>query len=377
MNTLIAGPFCRFHYEPINLNSSTQVKEYLLSKGWIPTEYNYKKDSRGYFEKDEDGNLIPTSPKLTEDSFDSVKGDVPKLVARRNILIHRQRMLKNTRKDGEEKGLLNAIREDGRVEARCIPQSTNTGRATHSIVVNIPSVHAVYGEEIRDCFIVVDGYNMIGVDAAALEARIFAHFMLKYKGGDKLADLVLHGDIHSENAAMWNCSRNDAKSPYYALMYGAQIPKFTATLGCSARDGAQYYNAFWEKYKALDLFKQDLVAAWESRGGKRGGFIKGIDGRKLFARSQHSLVNLMFQNAGSLVVKVALLYIYKWATQKQIDFKQLIFYHDEVEYEVAEKDVERFLPLTKLAFKKAGEFFKLNVEIVGEPKVGKSWLQVH
>ena len=377
MDNLVGGPFCRVGFEPINLNSSDQVKRYLLSQGWQPTEYNYRKDKSGYLVKDENGNPIPTSPKLTEDSFDSVKGDIPKLVARRNILIHRQRMLKNTRKDGEEKGLLNAVRDDGRVEARCIPQATNTGRATHSVVVNIPSIYAVYGAEIRDLFIVPDDCDMVGVDAAALEARIFAHFMLNYPGGDELANLVLHGDIHQENADMWGCSRNDAKSPYYALMYGAQIPKFSATLGVDMRTGARHFDAFWTKYRALDLFKQDLTKAWEARGGKSGGFIRGIDGRKLHARSQHSLVNLMFQNAGSVVVKVAALYINKWIERDRLDVKQLIFYHDELEYESKKYHTNQFLPLTRQAFKKAGEFFKLNVEIAGEPKVGRSWYDVH
>lgn len=377
MTNLVGGPFTRIGFEPINLNSSDQVKRYLLSQGWQPTEYNYRKDAKGYLVKDEDGNPIPTSPKLTEDSFDSVKGDIPKQVARRNILIHRQRMLKNTRRDGEEKGLLNAVRNDGRIEARCIPQSTNTGRATHSVVVNIPSIHAVYGAEIRDLFIVPEGYSMVGTDAAALEARIFAHFMLNYPGGDELANLVLHGDIHQENADMWGCSRNDAKSPYYALMYGAQIPKFSATLGVDLRTGSRHFDAFWTRYRALDLFKQDLTKAWEARGGKSGGYIRGIDGRKLHARSQHSLVNLMFQNAGSVVVKVAALYLDKWIIREELDAKQLIFYHDELEHEVLDAHVDRFLPLARQAFKKAGEFFKLNVEIVGEPKVGRSWYDVH
>jgi len=372
---MIGGPFCRVGWKPINLNSHDQVKNYLLTQGWVPSEYNYQKDAKGYFAKDENGELIPTSPKLTEDSFASVTGEVPKLVARRNVLIHRQRLLENVRTDGSLSGLLNNVRSDGRVEARCIPQGTNTGRATHSNIVNIPSIHAAYGAEIRDLFIVADGYTLVGVDAAALEARIFAHFMLNYPGGDVLADLVLHGDIHQENADMWNCSRNDAKSPYYALMYGAQVPKFTATLKCSARDGQKYYDAFWEKYKPLELFKQDLTKAWESRGGKKGGFIRGIDGRKLHARSQHSLVNLMFQNAGSVVVKVAGLFIDKWSSH--LDSHQLIFYHDEYEYEVLNEHVAEFLPITEKAFKKAGEWFKLNVEIVGTPKTGKSWLEVH
>ena len=45
MDKLVSGPFSRITWEPINLNSSDQVKDYFLKHGWIPIEYNYKKDS--------------------------------------------------------------------------------------------------------------------------------------------------------------------------------------------------------------------------------------------------------------------------------------------------------------------------------------------
>lgn len=208
---LIQGPFCRLSWEPINLNSPGQVKDYLLSQGWVPTEYNIKK---------ENGKTIQTSPKLTEDSFDSVQGDVPKLVARRAVLVHRQRMLKNTRKDGEESGWLNSLREDGRLEARAIPNATNTGRYRHANIVNVPNAHAVYGADFRSLFVAPPGYKLVGVDAAALEARCQAHYVYPYEGGPELADLLLNGDIHSVNQQLWNMvERNDAKSPYYALTH--------------------------------------------------------------------------------------------------------------------------------------------------------------
>lgn len=376
-DVLVGGPFCRIAYEKINLNSSQAVKEYLLSKGWIPTTYNYRKDKSGYLVKDEDGNPIPTSPKLTEDSFDSVKGDIPKLVARRNILIHRQRMLKNTRKDGEEKGLLNAVREDGRVEARLIPQSTNTARATHSIVVNIPSIEATYGAEIRELFTVPEDSFLLGIDAQALEARCISHYLLGYKGGDEIADLLLHGDIHQENANLWNCSRKHAKSPFYALLFGSQIPKFSSTLGVDIITGARYFNAFWDRYKPLELFKDDLIKAWEARGGKKGGFLRGLDGRKLFARSQHSLVNLMIQSTGSIYVKTALAFIDKRITQYNIPAKRVIWMHDEAQIECKKGYENELKELCEKSFLDAGKYWKLRVPMTGEAKIGRDWKETH
>lgn len=374
----ISGPFTRIAWESINLNSSDQIKKYLLEHGWIPTEYNFKKDSNGRDLYDEHGEKIKSSPKLTEDSFDSVKGDIPKLIARRNILMHRKRMLKNVRKtDGEETGWINAIREDNRISAGAFTIGTNTGRMRHYNVVNVPSVDAVYGYEIRDLFVVPEGYKLLGVDAAALEARMQAHYVYPYDGGPELADLLINGDIHQSNADLWGCTRKGAKSPYYCLMYGGQPPKFAATMGCSLQEARKHFDAFWDTYTPLTEFKESITGVWKKRGGRRGGYLKGIDGRKLFARSEHALVNLMFQSAGSITVKVATLFLDKWIKQRNLDAHQVIHMHDEFQFEVKEDQVEEVKELALRAFIKAGEFLKMNVPILGDAKIGNSWAETH
>ena len=376
---LVGGPFSRIEWEDINLNSSDQIKAYFFKHGWKPTEWNYKKDPKTKkMLRDDRGNPIQTSPKLTEDSFDSIEGDLPKLLARRNVLVHRRRMLKNVRKtDDEETGLINLVRMDGRIPAGGFPNGTNTGRVRHYNVVNIPGVGSIYGEELRDLFVAPDGYLMLGCDAAALEGRIQAHYIIPYKGGHELADLILNGDIHQANADLWGCTRKEAKSPYYALMYGAQAPKIAQTMGCTLKEAEERYNAFWGQYEPLAMFKDDITKAWESRGGKKGGFLRGLDGRKLFARSAHALVNLMFQSAGSISVKTALLFANKSVQYKGLDAKQIIFYHDEVEYEVREDHAEEVKEIVEQSFPQSSKFFNLNVPLVGEGKLGKSWFDVH
>jgi DNA polymerase I-like protein with 3'-5' exonuclease and polymerase domains len=376
---LIGGSFTRIEWLPINLNSSDQVKNYFFKHGWVPTEYNYKKDpNTKRFLRDDRGNPIPTSPKLTEDSFDSIEGDLPKLLARRNVLVHRKRMLKNIRKtDDEETGLINSVRSDGRIGAGGIPNATNTGRVAHRTVVNIPGVGSVYGAEFRDLFTSAPGYVLLGCDAAALEARIQAHYVMPYAGGKELADLLLNGDIHQVNADLWGCSRKEAKSPYYALMYGAQPAKLAQTMNCSLREATERFEAFWNAYSPLARFKENVTGAWDRRGGKKNGFLRGLDGRKLFARSEHALVNLMFQSAGSISVKTALLFANKGIQYKNLDAHQVIFYHDEVEYEVKEDDVEETKHIVEKSFPDASNYYKLNVPLVGEGKVGKTWYDVH
>jgi DNA polymerase I-like protein with 3'-5' exonuclease and polymerase domains len=344
--------------------------------GWKPDEWNTKK---------ENGKTVRTSPKLTESSFHTVKGEIPSLIARRAILVHRQRMLKNIRRDGEETGWLNQLRTDGRLEARAIPQGTPTGRFTHIGIVNVPNAHAVYGPEFRSLFIAPDGYSYVGCDAAQLEARIQAHYVFPYKGGQELADLLLNGDVHMENAKMWGLvdqhgekiGRNLAKSPLYCLMYGGQPPKLAETMGCSLRDGERHYKAFWAKYSPLDEFKQAITQVWEARGGKKGGFLKGLDGRKLFARSPHALVNLMFQSGGSIAVKKATVLTDQWCEEAGLDSVQVLHFHDEFERETLNAHVDSVKEFAVRAFNQAGKYFKLNVPLVGDVKSGKSWFDVH
>lgn len=107
----VGGPFTKVYWEPINLDSDSQVKEFLLGQGWKPTEWNYGPDGE------------KTSPKLTEDSFGTIAGNTGQLISKRMVITHRLSILN---------GLLRDVRPDGRIEARANTVGTNTFRMRHS-----------------------------------------------------------------------------------------------------------------------------------------------------------------------------------------------------------------------------------------------------
>jgi len=72
---LVGGPFTRVRFEEPNLDSDKQLKEQLFKLGWEPDEWNYKKNERGKIEYI-NGEPIPTSPKLTESSYDSLSAGI-------------------------------------------------------------------------------------------------------------------------------------------------------------------------------------------------------------------------------------------------------------------------------------------------------------
>jgi len=356
----VVGPFTRITYEECNLNSHSQIKDYLLTQGWMPTEFTDK-----------------GSPKLTEDSFDSVKGEIPEKVTRRNVLLHRTRMIENTTKDGSEKGLISLIRKDGRITAGGIPQGTPTGRYRHLGIVNIPRVGSVYGEELRALFIPRAGWLQMGIDAAALEARMEAHYCYDFPGGKEYASELLDGDLHTKNAKLFGCDRSTAKGIKYACSYGAQPKKISLTLKCSIGKARRLYNNFWRNSTALAALKENLTGIWELRGGKDGGFLKGLDGRKLYPRSEHSIVNMLFQSAGSIVVKTATVLVDKQVTERRLNAKQMLHFHDEFQYEVHKGSVDELKEISLNAFIEAGKLFEMNVPVTGEAKVGNNWAECH
>lgn len=390
----IGGPFTRIEWHTINLNSDEQVKDYLLSQGWRPTQWNYKKDPITKRDmRDDRGNKLKSSPKLTEDSYASVEGKIPELVTRRNTLVHRRRQVFNITRQGELKGWLNLLREDGRIEAQGTPQATNTGRYRHRVVVNVPKADpkVLYGEQMRALFIVPDDMVMVGCDASALEARMEAHECYDFEGGVEYAHELIDGDIHAKNAKVFGTDRNGAKSPKYALTYGSQAQTLAETIGCSVAVAQQHVDNFWRANTALAGCRDSLIAEYRRNGtvvrkptqwgGVRenvvGGWISGLDGRKLHIRSPHALVNTKFQSGGSIIVKTATIFAYKEIKKQGVRAHQIIHMHDEIQYECHPEDVDKLRGILLQSFRKAGEYWKLKVPIEAEVKTGRNWAETH
>lgn len=205
---LITGPFSKISFEPYNLNSPTQLKEFLYTLGWKPDEWNYNKETKER-----------TSPKITLSSLESIGiNDFGKWLQRYYVLKHRRGILSNPT-DPENKGLLSYVDERGRISADAYTIATPTARMRHKPpCVNIPKAQwkIPYGPEIRSCFCVKHPYKMIGSDLSGIEARLIGHFTSFFDGGEMAREL-LAGDIHTKNARLIGKDRNTAKTFFYAL----------------------------------------------------------------------------------------------------------------------------------------------------------------
>src|SRR5690606_17079008 len=111
------------------------------------------------------------------------------------------------------------------------------------------------------------------------------------------------------------------------------------------------------------------------------GFLRGLDGRKLFVRGMHSALNTLLQGGGAVVMKKALVLAYDefvargWVWGE--DFAFVLNVHDEFQIEAKESIAEEIGAIAADAIRRAGEAFNLRCPLSGSPDVGKRWSDTH
>lgn len=212
-----------------------------------------------------------------------------------------------------EKGYVASVRSDGRIPTPAATCDAATSRMKHRLVANIPRVTSLFGKEMRGMFGVdKTKFFQMGYDFDSLEARQEASYCWRYDNDKEYCNSLLQDkphDVHTkmaEKISVIICrefTRSPAKSVKYGATYGAQGPKIAKTIGCDVKTGDMIFNAFWEAAAPLKSLKDKLAAYWESTGKK---FVLGIDGRKVPTRSAHAILNSLFQSAGVVCAKRAM-----------------------------------------------------------------------
>lgn len=365
---------------PMQLKHQEHLKNWFMSLGWKPSLWNYKKGKDNKPMRDTNGKQIKTSPKFHDKgricpNLERIgdKVNLAKPVIEWLSLRNRRSVLLN-----ESKGtgwLSNPrLKRDGRLSASS-SGLTNTHRQKHAVVANVPRVGSLLGSEFRGLYVASDGLVMVGADASGLEARIKGHYTHKYDNGayaEKLLDPEY--DEHSENAALWDCEREEAKSPGYALQYNCQPPKFASTLGVPLEKGKEYYDAYWTHNWALRKAIEETEEEYEQNGRK---YIRSIDGSKILTRAKHSVFNAKCQSTGAKIMDLAGVLAQMEISKRKIPAERVIYYHDELQFETFKKYAEEVGQILTDSMAKAGEIFKLNVPITGAYKIGKSWADTH
>ena len=383
-----------------------------MSLGWQPTQWTFKRDRLKKILRDDRNRPIKNSPKITEDSYETIPGEFGENFGRWATLVHRRNTLANPRDD--KKGWLNIMDSRGRIS--CDPDTLGaaTGRMTHKGLVNVPGTRSIYGKEMRQCFIAPEGKTLIGADAAGAQLRLLAGAM----NDDNYLNIVTEGieedekgifvgsDVHTQNGIAaglirqadvdwlrnnksdhpdYNSKHDDfvgargrSKNFIYGLLFGAGDAKMGILVGGGAKEGKrlkeQFLAGFPKLRQLLDRLDQEFE---ENKKEYKEGFIQGLDGRRLYVDSKHKLLNYLLQGAEAIYMKYVMVLADRLLSKNNVDTKLLVFMHDELNYEVSPKNLNKAKKILSHAFAKVGETLPIGCEMASDPKVGKNWYEIH
>ena len=338
-------PFMRQKLQPFNLGSRKQIGEYLKDFGWKPNKFT------------------PTGqPIVNESSLAKVK-KIPEARLIAEFLLLQKRI-------AQIDSWILAVAEDNRVHGFVVPNGTITGRMSHRSpnVAQVPSLASEYGKECRACWTVKDGYKLLGVDASGLELRMLAHYM----DDEDYTNEVTTGDIHTANQRAAGLeSRDQSKTFIYAFIYGAGDAKIGSVVGGGKKRGAELKERFLSNNPSLRTLRERVFKA------SKRGYLKGLDGRKIFIRNEHAALNSLLQGGGAIVMKRALAMLDSLIKLNTYDAKFVANIHDEWQMEVREDIADHVGALAVGCLEKAGEYYNMRCPLTGEYKIGGDWSETH
>jgi len=354
------------------MGNMENVKEHLLELGWIPDDFNVKK---------ENGKWVQTGPKLTTSSLNKLDEALDnRLDDRAGIgkLIDEYYTLRSRRSVTE--GWLKNV-NDGRLHPRTWVIGTPTFRCRHEVVTNIPGVDAPGGKDMRSLFVAEPGYKVVGADSSGNQFRALAHYMRD----PEFTQSVIAGssedgtDVHTRNANIIGVNRKTAKPFIYALLFGAGDEKLgLITTGVKNREkGREARLKLMKGLPGLKKLKEKLDGVFFGTQSKYGrGCFPALDGRLVYPESGHQALNYLLQAFEAITCKAALVYAFEKLDEEGLDYYPTLFMHDEIAFVIREDQAERGLEIAVEAMREGPKMFGVDI-MDGDGSIGDSYADVH
>ena len=361
-------PFEKTITEEFNPGSRKQIVERLKSKyGWEPEKTTEK------------GNPI-----LDDEVIEKLPYSEAKPLAEYMLIKKRLGQIE----DGNNAWLKLVNNNTGRMHGDVITNGCITGRASHRHpnMGQVPAGYSPYGKECRALFHAPQGWDMIGIDAKALELRCLAGYLAYWDQGE-YAKLVINpeSDIHTINQKLFGVETRDiAKRLLYGMLYGCGAVKAGTIIDPNEKDeivlrnlGKTAINSFLKGVPALAELKTKIESYILTRQ-----HLIGLDKRVLYCRSPFKGLNVLLQSAGAILMKQVVITIHKnietnLSLPHGQEWEQVLMVHDEVQLVCNPKYTEQIREQAMLAFPQAQEFFEFLCLIEGDSRVGSDWSATH
>lgn len=276
----------------------------------------------------------------------------------------------------------------GRIHTTFNQTATVTGRlsSTDPNLQNIP-VRGKWGEKIRRAFIAEKGHLLVSADYSQIELRVLAHL-----SGDRALVQAFREDrdVHALTAAglfqvspeqVTPAMRRQAKVVNFGIIYGMGAVGLAQELDITRTEAEVYIDAYFATYQGVRAYIDETLAK-----ARQQGYVTTIFGRirhlpdlrssnrtvREFA--ERAAINAPIQGTAADLIKKAMIAIDRRIAAEKLSARMILQIHDELLFEVSERDQERLLPLVKETMEGA---LLLDVPIKVTIGYGENWEQAH
>ena len=385
-----------------NFNSRPQISQVLEALGWEPEKRTEKTGQ----------------PCINDEVLEALPAFYPECagLAEHYILGRRLGQLANGRQ-----ALLNNIGADGRIHGGLIHIGTPHSRAKHlqPNIAQVPSHKkgAPFAAEFRALFRPAGGWVVVTCDQADLQDRGFAHDLAGYDGGAYAHTFANGIDQHWQTAIALglipedmqrdkSCKvhaaiREGAKTFRYAFLFGAGGERLGHIIGDTVRTvqhldpssdlpmrifngktpseavlklvGKNALTRFLTATPGLVRLRDSLKAQF-----KRHGWLSGLDGRRVPGGAEWKTLNRIVTSAEAIICKRWLIDVYDELHERFVygwdgDVVIAAWIHDELVCCCRAEIAEQIGEIMVRHAKEAGEYYKFNVPLDAEFKIGRDW----
>jgi DNA polymerase-1 len=275
----------------------------------------------------------------------------------------------------------------GRVHTSFNQTVTATGRLSSSNpnLQNIP-IRTEEGQRIRQAFIPEKGHVFVSGDYSQIDLRVLAH----YSQDKALLDAFRSGqDIHNRTAAeiffvspmlITPQMRRVAKTINFGIVYGMSSFGLASQLNVSRREAQTFIERYFKHYAGVQKFMEDIVA--QARKDRhvttllnRIRYLPDINSSNRVSRefAERTAINTPIQGTAADIIKLAMIRVDRELKKSGLKARMLLQIHDELVFEVPEKEVQEIEKLVKSCMESV---MKLDVPLVVNIAVGKDLSKV-
>jgi DNA polymerase-1 len=260
-----------------------------------------------------------------------------------------------------------------------------TGRLSSSDpnLQNIP-IRTQEGRKIRQAFIAAKNYKLICADYSQIELRIMAHIS---EDSTLLKAFEQDLDIHTATASevlgiplekISSEERRRAKAINFGLIYGMSAFGLAKQLGIDRHDAQKYIELYFARYPKVREYMENTRTL-----AHKNGFVETIFGRRLYTpdinssqiprqkAAERAAINAPLQGTAADIIKRAMISLDEWINQhKEFDAKMIMQVHDELVFEVADKNAKEFSEVVRKQMMSAA---KLKVPLSVSIGIGDNW----